>query len=84
MPDDKTPRMDDPARDAHIPLPGIQTAHDVEEAQEHFLDAGADLESNELHASGQVCARCGQAIRPGDEVRRTARGSYQHELCGLS
>ena len=37
MPDDTTPRMDDPARDAHIPLPGIKTAHDMEEAEEHFL-----------------------------------------------
>jgi hypothetical protein len=42
-----------------------------------------DLESNELHASGRVCARCGQAIRPEDDVRRTVRGTYQHEVCGL-
>jgi hypothetical protein len=84
MPDDKTPRMDDPARDAHVPLPGIQTAQDMEAAEEHFLSSGADIESNELHASGRVCARCGQAIQPGEDVRRTVSGSYQHELCGLS
>ena len=30
MPDDTTPRMNDPAADAHIPLPGIKTAHDME------------------------------------------------------
>lgn len=83
MPDDTTPRMDDPARDAHIPLPGIKTAHDMEEAEEHFLDPDADLESNELHAGGRVCARCGQVIRPGDDVRRTVRGTFQHEVCGL-
>jgi hypothetical protein len=83
MPDDNTPRMDDPARDAHIPLPGIQTAHDMEEAEEHFLSPDADLEGNELHASGRVCALCGQVIRPEDDVRRTARGTYQHEVCGL-
>jgi hypothetical protein len=50
MPDNKMPRMDDPARDAHLPPPGIQTARDMEEAEEHFLSADADLESNELHA----------------------------------
>jgi hypothetical protein len=80
---DNTPRVDDPARDAHIPLPGIQTAHDMGEAEEHFLNPDVELVSNELHASGQVCARCGQPIRPADDVRRTVRGTYQHEVCGL-
>ncbi len=84
MPDDKTPRLDDPARDAHVPVPGIQTAQDMEAAEEHLLSSDADIESNELHASGRVCARCGQEIRPGEDVRRTAGGSYQHELCRLS
>jgi hypothetical protein len=57
MPDDTTPRMNDPATDAHIPLPGIQTAHDMEEAEEHLLSPDVDLENNELHASGRICAR---------------------------
>ena len=60
MPDDKTPRMDDPARDAHVPIPGIQTAQDMEAAEEHLLSSDADIESNELHATGRVCARCGE------------------------
>ena len=81
MPDNRTPRMDDPARDAHIPLPAEQAAHATEEAEEHLLTPDIDLESNELHASGRVCARCGQPFRPGDDVRRTARGTYQHEVC---
>jgi hypothetical protein len=84
MPDDKTPRLDDPASDAHIPIPGIQTAHDVEAAEEHFLSSDADIDSNELHATGRVCARCGRAIQPGEDVRRTANGGYQHELCPLA
>jgi hypothetical protein len=83
MPDNKTPRMDDPARDAHIPLPGDQQAVRVGEAEEHFVNPDSDLESNELHASGRVCARCGQPFRPEDDVRRTLRGTYQHEVCGL-
>ena len=40
-----------------------------------------DFEENELHADGQTCARCGRAIAPGEEVRRTASGGYQHEYC---
>ena len=75
--------MDDPARDAHIPLPAEHAAHATEEAEEHLLIPEVDLESNKLHASGQVCARCGQPFRPEDDVRRTARGTYQHEVCGL-
>lgn len=82
MRDDDTPRMDDPARDAHIPLPGIQTAHDMEEAEEHFLSPDVDLESNELHVRGQICARCGRAIGPHEDVRRTVSGAYQHDFCG--
>jgi hypothetical protein len=84
MPDDKTPRMDDPARDAHVPIPGIKTAQDMEAAGETFLSPDTDIESNELHATGRVCARCGQAIQSGEDVRRTVTGGYQHELCPLT
>jgi hypothetical protein len=84
MPDETRPRMDDPARDAHVPIPGIQTAQDMEAAGEHFLSPDADIESNELHATGRVCARCGQAIQPGEDVRRTVSGGFQHELCPLT
>jgi hypothetical protein len=77
----ETPRTDHPAEGVDLPLPGIQTAHDIQDAQEHLLNADADIESNELHASGQTCARCGQAIGPEDEVRRTASGAFQHEVC---
>jgi len=81
MPDNKVPRMDDPARDAHITVPGEQTARDIGESEEHFLIPAADLESNELHASGRVCERCGRIMNLQDDVRRTARGTYQHEAC---
>lgn len=69
------------AEGVNVPYPGIQTAHDVEEAEEHALDAGIDLESNELHATGQTCARCGRQFLPGEDVRRTASGAYQHDTC---
>jgi hypothetical protein len=83
MRDEQTPRTDHPAEGVDLPLPGIQTAHDIEDAQEHFLSPDADLESNELHVRDQTCARCGRSIRPGEDVRRTASGAYQHESCGL-
>ncbi len=81
MRDEQEPRTDHPAEGVNVPYPGIQTAHDMEEAEEHLLDAGTDLEGNELHASGQTCARCGKKFLPGDDVRRTASGAIQHETC---
>jgi predicted RNA-binding Zn-ribbon protein involved in translation (DUF1610 family) len=53
----------------------------MEEAGEHLVSPGIDLESNELHASGRTCPRCGQKFLPEDDVRRTASGAYQHEFC---
>jgi hypothetical protein len=81
---DETPRTDHPAEGVDLPLPGIQTAHDMQAAEEHYLSAGAALEDNELHAGGRACARCGQVIGPGQEVRRTASGAYQHEFCSAA
>jgi hypothetical protein len=81
MRDEQTPRTDRPAEGVDLPLPGIQTAHDIEDAQEHLLSPDVELESNELHGSGQTCARCGRVIGPEDDVRRIASGAYQHEFC---
>ena len=75
------PRTDRPAEGVNLPLPGVKTAHDMEEAEEHWLGTDAQLESNELHAGGRTCARCGQLIGPDEDARRTASGAYQHELC---
>jgi len=46
-----------------------------------MVDPDADYESNELHAGGKTCPRCGRLIGPGDDARRTASGAYQHEFC---
>jgi hypothetical protein len=81
MPDDQTTSGDHPPEGVNLPLPGIQTAHDSAEAEAHLLIGGADLESNELHASGRTCARCGQRLLPDEDVRRTMSGGYQHESC---
>lgn len=81
MPNEQVPRTDHPAEGVNLPLPGIQTAHDMEEAEEHMLSSSTDLEGNELHASEQTCPRCGQKFLPEDDVRRTASGAYQHDFC---
>jgi len=81
MRDEQEPRTDRPAEGVNLPLPGIQTAHDIQEAEEQLVSTDFDLESNELHASGQTCARCGRKFQPGEDVRRTASGAYQHDFC---
>jgi len=78
---EETPRSDHPAEGHNLPLPGIQTAHDMQAAEEQLTDIGIDLESNELHAGGRTCARCGQTITADQDARRTASGAYQHEIC---
>jgi hypothetical protein len=41
-------------------------------------------DDNEAQAPGQTCARCGQQIEPGQEVRRRADGHWVHEVCPTS
>jgi hypothetical protein len=81
MRDEQEPRSDHPAEGVNVPYPGIKTAHDMQEAEEQLVDSHFDLETNELHASGRSCARCGRKFLPGDDVRRTASGAFQHETC---
>jgi hypothetical protein len=40
-----------------------------------------DPEDNEAHAPGQICARCGQVITAGQDVRRQPDGRWVHEVC---
>ena len=40
-----------------------------------------DPESNEAHAPGQVCERCGQTITEGQDARRRLDGQWVHEEC---
>jgi hypothetical protein len=45
-------------------------------------DLAADPhEDNEAQAPGQTCARCGNEIQLGQEVRRRADGTWVHEVC---
>jgi hypothetical protein len=58
-------------------LGGPQEKHPVS----HQDQPGYDFEDNELHAVGRVCARCGQVIRPGQDVRLHDAGQWMHESC---
>jgi hypothetical protein len=51
--------------------------HDREDREVEYLDP----ESNEAHAAGQVCARCGQVITASQDVRRRPEGRWMHEVC---
>jgi hypothetical protein len=81
MREDQTPRADRPAGGADLPLPGIEEGRAWEEALEHQAYPDADFETNELHTTGRVCARCGRPLAPTEDVRLTASGAYQHESC---
>jgi hypothetical protein len=61
--------------------PNEEEGRRLEYEDEHQTYGEADFEENELHATGQTCARCGRPIAPGQDVRRTVSGGYQHEVC---
>jgi hypothetical protein len=61
--------------------PNEEAGSRLEDEVEHETYGEADFEENELHAAGQTCTRCGRPIAPGADVRRTASGGYQHEVC---
>ena len=48
-----------------------------EDDEVEFVDA----ESNEAHATGQVCERCGQVITAVQDARRRLDGRWVHDEC---
>ena len=48
-----------------------------EDAEVDYLDP----ETNEAHAPGQVCERCGQVIAAQQDARRRPDGRWVHEEC---
>jgi hypothetical protein len=43
--------------------------------------APAGSEDNSARAAGQCCGRCGRSIRPPQDARRRACGTWVHEAC---
>jgi hypothetical protein len=54
---------------------------DHERGEQVHTEYTREWESNEAHAPGQLCARCGVQISPGQDVRRRADGTWVHEIC---
>jgi hypothetical protein len=67
--------------------PHYSDAESVPERAMHEMDVDASMrshiepEDNELHAAGQVCARCSTVITAGQDVRRQPDGQFVHEVC---
>jgi hypothetical protein len=62
-------------------LPGEAGAVELGNAEDRYTDAAADMDANELHVSGQTCARCNRPILEGEDVRRRIDGTFQHDTC---
>ena len=58
-----------------------EVEQDHERGEERLSEYTSEWGSNEAHAPGQLCARCGVAISPGSDVRRRADGTWVHEIC---
>lgn len=53
----------------------------VEDQQDLEVYRDADFDSNELTDGGNVCTHCHEVIQPGQYVRKTVSGDFQHEVC---
>jgi hypothetical protein len=49
----------------------------------HEDQPGYEWDDNEAHAAGNVCARCGAVITPGQDARHRADRQWVHEICPL-
>ena len=67
-------------RSRHKPVAADTVAPDVYPAQSLPEDQSA-ADDHGLHVSDETCARCGRAIKPSDEARRTAAGDCVHLAC---
>ena len=63
-------------------LGGPQEKHPVPHDADE--DDRSEWDDNELHVKGQVCARCGAVIQPGQEARLRADGRWMHEICPVN
>src|SRR5690349_4863946 len=76
MQDDQEPRSDHPAEGVNVPYPGIQTAHDMEEAEEHLPGTGRGLERQGLDAHREAWGRCGGEVPARKGLGPTAGGPF--------
>ena len=72
----------------HRPVAAVdrsRNAADVDIGEQHAREGRElnylDPESNEAHAAGQVCERCGTVITASQDVRLLPDGHWMHEVC---
>ena len=65
-------------------LPEDLGAPHEEHSVAHEDQDEGEWSDNELRAAGQVCARCGAVIQPGQDVRPRADGRWAHEICPVT
>jgi hypothetical protein len=53
----------------------------VEDDETLRVDPTVDFGDHELVDGGEVCVHCHEVIKPGEYVRRTSRGRWQHGAC---
>jgi hypothetical protein len=55
--------------------------HPEEHSESHEQLDSLVQGDHEAHAPGSTCVLCGAVVRPGENVRRRADGSWMHEVC---
>jgi hypothetical protein len=67
--------------DLGAPPPEHSEQSEIDRESKEASEYSSVWGSNEAHAPGQLCARCGVLISPGQDVRRRADGQWMHEVC---
>jgi hypothetical protein len=65
-------------------VPGVESEEEGELAERSRAEREMgylDAESNEAHAAGKVCERCGTEITASQDARRLVDGNWIHEVC---
>lgn len=58
-----------------------QTPYEHDDTAEELVASVENFDENELLDGGCECALCHAVILPGQFVRRTASGEWEHEAC---
>jgi hypothetical protein len=64
--------------------PGVESEEQEELAAQSRAEREIlylDAESNEAHAAGKICERCGAEMTARQDARRLVDGNWIHEVC---
>ena len=66
---------------ANEPLAAESKALEHADFAERQRETGED---HAAHAAGQICARCGLVIEPGQDARRRGESGWVHDVCPVA